>query len=252
MWCSRTGRWPRPSPARGAPGFSSNFRSDAMTEPAQAIRLDIPRPTPEVVKGFQGLATTAISDVIGLSSVMRYFIHPLWPDMPRIAGPAFTVRTPHHDNLMLHAAIYRAEPGDVIVVEAGDEEMAVAGGNVCAVAQRHGVAGFVVDGVIRDVAEARANGFPIFARGVSPIPGAKDGPGEINGTITCGGIKVHPGDVVVADEEGIVVVPRAEAGEVLKKAQAKAATDAAESLDVWERKHRARVESTLQAKGYVP
>src|SRR6266581_1069923 len=110
MWCSRTGRWPPPSPARAAPGFSSNSRSDAMTEPAQAIRLDIPRPTPEVVKGFQGLATTAISDVIGLSSVMRYFIHPLWPDMPRIAGPAFTVRTPHHDNLMLHAAIYRAEP----------------------------------------------------------------------------------------------------------------------------------------------
>src|SRR5258708_40091722 len=103
-----------------------------MPEPAQAIRLDIPRPTPEVVKGFQGLATTAISDVIGLSSVMRYFIHPLWPDMPRIAGPAFTVRTPHHDNLMLHAAIYRAEPGDVIVVEAGDDSMAVAGGHGCA------------------------------------------------------------------------------------------------------------------------
>jgi regulator of RNase E activity RraA len=153
---------------------------------------------------------------------------------------------------MLHAAIYRAEPGDVIVVEAGDDEMAVAGGNVCAVAQRRGMAGFVIDGVIRDLAESRANGFPLFARGVSPIPGAKDGPGEINGTITCGGIAVHPGDVIVADEEGIVVVPRAQAAEVLKKGDAKAAADAAETLDNWERKHRARVESTLQAKGYVP
>jgi len=217
-----------------------------------SIRLHIERPPRDFVEGLKTLSPTALADMLKLESVMRHLIRPLWPDMPRIAGPAFTVRTAKHDNLMLHAAIYRAEPGDVIVVEAGDEEMAVAGGNVCAVAQRHGVAGFVVDGVIRDVAEARANGFPIFARGVSPIPGAKDGPGEINGTITCGGIKVHPGDVVVADEEGIVVVPRAEAGEVLKKAQAKAATDAAESLDVWERKHRARVESTLQAKGYVP
>jgi 4-hydroxy-4-methyl-2-oxoglutarate aldolase len=217
-----------------------------------SIRLHIERPPRDFVEGLKTLSPTALADMLRLESVMRHLIRPLWPNMPRIAGPAFTVRTAKHDNLMLHAAIYRAEPGDVIVVEAGDEEMAVAGGNVCAVAQRHGVAGFVIDGVIRDVAEARANGFPIFARGVSPIPGAKDGPGEINGTITCGGATVHPGDVIVADEEGIVVVPRAEAGEVLKKAQSKAATDAAESLDEWERKHRARVESTLQAKGYVP
>lgn len=217
-----------------------------------SIRLHIERPPRDFVEGLKRLSPTALADMLRLESVMRHLIRPLWPDMPRIAGPAFTVRTAKHDNLMLHAAIYRAEPGDVIVVEAGDEEMAVAGGNVCAVAQRHGVAGFVIDGVIRDVAEARANGFPIFARGVSPIPGAKDGPGEINGTITCGGATVRPGDVIVADEEGIVVVPRAEAGEVLKKAQSKAATDAAESLDEWERKHRARVESTLQAKGYVP
>jgi regulator of RNase E activity RraA len=204
------------------------------------------------VAGLGKLSPTTLSDVLTFESVMRLGIRPLWPGMPRIAGPAFTVRTAKHDNLMLHAAIYRAEPGDVIVVEAGDDEMAVAGGNVCAVAQRRGMAGFVIDGVIRDLAESRANGFPLFARGVSPIPGAKDGPGEINGTITCGGIAVHPGDVIVADEEGIVVVPRAQAAEVLKKGDAKAAADAAETLDNWERKHRARVESTLQAKGYVP
>jgi regulator of RNase E activity RraA len=216
------------------------------------IRLHIERPPRELVAGLGKLSPTTLSDVLTFESVMRLGIRPLWPGMPRIAGPAFTVRTAKHDNLMLHAAIYRAEPGDVIVVEAGDDEMAVAGGNVCAVAQRRGMAGFVIDGVIRDLAESRANGFPLFARGVSPIPGAKDGPGEINGTITCGGIAVHPGDVIVADEEGIVVVPRAQAAEVLKKGDAKAAADAAETLDNWERKHRARVESTLQAKGYVP
>jgi 4-hydroxy-4-methyl-2-oxoglutarate aldolase len=222
-----------------------------MTEASQAIRLDIPRPAPELVKGFQELPTTAISDIIDLSSVMRYAIHALWPEISRIAGPAFTVRTAHHDNLMLHAAIYRAEPGDVIVVEAGDDAMAVAGGNVCAIAQKRGVAGFVVDGVIRDIGESRAGGFPLFARGRSPIPAAKEGPGEINHPIRCGGVVVHPGDIVVADEEGIVVVPLARAAEVLKKAQAKAEADAKLSLDAWEKNHRARVEATLKAKGYL-
>ncbi len=218
--------------------------------PPTSIRVAIERPTRQVIEGFRQLSPTAIADFLDLESVMRHSIRPLWPDMPRIAGPAFTVRTARHDNLMLHAAIYRAEPGDVIVVEAGDDEMAVAGGNVCAVAQRRGVAGFVVDGVVRDVAEARANGFPLFARGISPIPGGKDGPGEINGAITCAGVRVNPGDVVVGDGEGIVVVPRLRADELLAQAGAKAANDAAESLDEWERKHRARVESTLKARGY--
>jgi len=222
-----------------------------MTDNAAAIRLTIPRPAPEIVKGYQGLATTAIADIIDLSCVVRYAIHPLWTDIPRIAGPAFTVRTAHHDNLMLHAAIYRAEPGDVIVVEAGDDSMAVAGGNVCAIAQKRGVAGFVIDGVIRDIGESRANGFPLFARGRSPVPAAKEGPGEINHPIRCGGVVVNPGDVVVADDEGIVVIPLAKAEEVLKKAQAKADADAKQSLDAWEKNHRSKVDATLKAKGYI-
>ena len=223
-----------------------------MTQNASAIRTDISRPAAEVVRAFRALSPTTLADVLDLGCIMRIGINPLWPGIPRIAGPAFTVRTARHDNLMLHAAIYLAEPGDVIVVAAGDAEMAVAGGNVCAVAQRRGVVGFVIDGVIRDVAESRANAFPVFARGVSPIPGGKDGPGEINAPITCGGVRVTPGDVLVADEEGIVVVPGARAAEVLAKAQAKAAADAAETLDTWEKKHRARVEATLKAKGYRP
>ena len=218
---------------------------------AASIKLSIERPPQRVIEGFKGLATTALADFLTLESVMRGQIRPLWPDMPRVAGPAYTVRTPRHDNLMLHAAIYHAEPGDVIVVEAGDDEMAVAGGNVCAVARRRGVAGFVIDGVIRDVAESRAIGFPLFARGLSPIPGGKDGPGDIGVPITCGGVRVNPGDVVVADQEGIVVVARGRAEAILKDARAKAAKDAAESLDDWERRHRARVESTLRARGYL-
>ena len=174
------------------------------------------RPPKRLVAGFQDLPTTALAELLALDSVMRHVIRPLWTPMPRVAGPAYTVRTVKHDTLMLHAAIYHAEPGDVIVVQAGDDRMAVAGGNVCAVAQRRGVIGFVIDGVIRDVAEARGRGFPVFARGVSPIPAGQDGPGEIGGPITCGGVRVDPGDVVVADEDGIVVVARARAETVLK------------------------------------
>jgi regulator of RNase E activity RraA len=178
-------------------------------------------------------------------------IRPLWPGMPRVAGPAYTVRCPPGDNLMVHAAIYRAAPGNVIVVEAGDVDHAVAGGNVCAVAQRRGVAALVVDGVIRDVAEARERGFPVLARGVIPIPGAKDVLGALGGPVRIGGVEVRPGDVVVGDEEGVVVVPAARAAAVLEAARARADKDAATTLDAWETAHRARIEETLRQKGFT-
>lgn len=198
---------------------------------------------------FASLSPTTLADVLTRDRVMDIGIRPLWDGMPRVAGPAYPVRCPAGDNLMLHAAIYRAAPGSIIVVEAGDTDYAVAGGNVCAVAQRRGVAAFVVDGVIRDLAEARQNRFPVFARGVIPIPGAKDAVGVLNGPVRCGGVEVAPGDLVVADEEGIVAVPQARLEAVLKAAQARAAKDAAETLDTWERSHRARIDEILRAKG---
>lgn len=222
-----------------------------MKQGGASLKLTMERPPKRLVAGFQDVPTTALAEFLTVDSVMRHVIRPLWTPVPRLAGPAYTVRTVKHDTLMLHTAIYHAEPGDVIVVQAGDDRMAVAGGHVCAVAQRRGVAGLIVDGVIRDVAESRRLGFPVFARGASPIPGRQDGPGEIGGPVTCGGVRVNPGDVVVADEDGIVVVPRARAETVLKNARARAARDAAENLPDWERKHRARVENTLRAHGYL-
>src|SRR4029453_1575343 len=123
---------------------------------------------------FATLSPTSIADALTRDRVMDIGIRPLWPGMPRVAGPAYTVRCAPGDNLMLHAAIYRAAPGDVIVVEAGNVDYAVAGGNFGAVPQPRGGAAFVGDGAIRDVAEARERAFPILARGVIPIPGAKD------------------------------------------------------------------------------
>jgi 4-hydroxy-4-methyl-2-oxoglutarate aldolase len=100
-------------------------------------------------EAFGELSPTTLADVVGGDGVMGIGIRPLWPGMPRVVGPAFPVRCAAGDNLMLHAAIYRAAPGSVIVVEAGDVAYAVAGGNVCAVAQRRGIVACVVDGVIR-------------------------------------------------------------------------------------------------------
>jgi regulator of RNase E activity RraA len=199
---------------------------------------------------FARISPTTLADVLGREQVMDIGIRPLWQAMPRVAGPAYPVRCPPGDNLMLHAAIYRAAPGAVIVVEAGDCDYAVAGGNVCAVAQRRGIAAFVVDGAIRDLSETRENGFPVFARGVIPIPGAKDAIGVLNSPVRCGGVLVQPGDMVVADEEGIVVVPSGRAAEVLRAAEARAARDAAETLDAWEAAHRARIEQILRQKGF--
>jgi len=200
---------------------------------------------------FQHLSPTTLADELTRAQVMDLGIRPLWPMMPRVAGPAFPVRCAPGDNLMLHAAIYRATPGSVIVVEAGDVEYAVAGGNVCAVAQKRGIAAFVVDGVIRDLAETRERGFPVFARGVSPIPGAKHVIDVLNGPVRCGGVEIAPLDIVVADEEGIVVIPAAQAERVLKNAQARAAKDAVETLEGWEAAHQARIEAILRQKGFT-
>lgn len=223
--------------------------SEAAT--AFVIRTRIARPEPALVGGFRALSPTTLCDLLRRDSVMDRGIRPLWNEVPRVAGPAFTVRCAPGDNLLVHAAIHRAEPGDILVVEGRDTDFALSGGNVCAWAQRRGVSALVADGVVRDLAEVRERAFPVFARGVMPIPGGKEGPGEINGRVRCGGVDVRPGDIVVADEEGVVVVPLDRAAEVLAGAQAKAAADAAEDLESWGRKHRARTEALLREKGCI-
>ena len=220
-----------------------------MTDDLRPLSATIDRPSADLIKGYAALSPNEICDVGELSWVMRYELRPLWPSPPRIAGPAFTIRTGKHDNLMFHSSIYLAQPGDVIVVEAGDDEMAVAGGNVCAIAQRNGIAGLVVDGVIRDVVESREKSFPVYGRGVSPIPAKRVGDGAMNVQVRCGGVIVNPGDIVVADEEGIVVIPKARAAETLKRAQDRVAADSKLSLDDWMKRHRTGVETALKARG---
>src|SRR5262249_49588768 len=147
---------------------------------------------------FAELSPTTLADVLSRDRVMDRGIRPIWTPMSRVAGPAYPVRCPPGDNLMAYAAVYRAPPGSIVVVEAGDVDYAVFGGNVSAVAQRQGIAAFVVDGVVRDVAEIRALGFPVFARGVMPIAGHKAKIDILDGPIRCGGVDVAPRDILVA------------------------------------------------------
>ena len=171
------------------------------------------------------------------------------PAMPRCCAQAHTL-PPAIAQLESPAAHTITEPaGVVIVCAAGDSNWAMAGGNVCAHAQQRGIAGFVVDGVIRDLAETRERGFPVFARGVIPIPGVRKVKGLIDVPVVCGGVTVAPGDVVVADEEGIVVLPKGQAEALLAQAAQRAEKDEKTSLEDWVKAHKARVDEAVLRLG---
>ena len=198
---------------------------------------------------FAKISPCTFDEVVTRDRVMDPTLRPLWEPMPRLAGPAYPVACPAGDNLMLHVAIHRAPAGSVIVCAAGDSNWAMAGGNVCAYAQQRGIAGFVVDGVIRDLAETRKNRFPVFGRGVIPIPGVRKTAGLINVSVVCGGVTVAPGDVVIADEEGIVVLPKAQAADLLAKAQARAKKEEETSLEQWVKNHKERIDEAVKTLG---
>ena len=198
---------------------------------------------------FARISPCTFAEVVTRDRIMDPAIRPLWQPMPRVAGPAYPVACPAGDNLMLHVAIHRAPAGSVIVCAAGDSNWAMAGGNVCAYAQQRGIAGFVIDGVIRDIAETRKNGFPVFGRGVIPIPGVRKTPGLIDVAVVCGGVTVAPGDVVIADEEGIVVLPKAHAADMLTKAQARAKKEEETTLEQWVRNHKERIDEAVKTLG---
>ena len=196
---------------------------------------------------FSLLAPTDYAGPLKRENFMDFEIKALWQPIPRISGPAYTVKMAPGDNLMLHVAVYTAPVGSIIVANSGSLDFAVAGGNVCAIAQKRGIAGFVIDGLIRDIKEVRETKFPVFARGVIPMPGIKKEVLPMNEPITCGGITVNPGDIIVADEEGVVVIPKNEAEDIYTKAKDKTDKEANMSLEEWEANHRKIVEKHLNA-----
>lgn len=142
-------------------------------------------------------------------------------DEIRIAGPALTVKLPGDDGSALVRAIAGAKAGQILVVDRdGDDRHACWGAVLTAAAQAMGIAGIVIDGFVTDVSAIRASGLPVWCRGRSPVTTKPRGGGEIGGTIRCGGVAVHAGDVVLADENGVVVLPPAEARRIAGQALA--------------------------------
>lgn len=182
----------------------------------------------QVITGLSAFDTPAISDLMNRLYTMEPKIHNVTADDLRLAGPACTVKLFPGDNLMVHKALDIARPGDVIVIDAHRSEMTAVLGDLISTKARHrGIAGFVVDGLVRDVDAIRAMGdFPVFARGVTPIGPLHRGPGEINYPVSAGGIVVSPGDVVVGDLNGVVVIPAEIAESLLQRLQDQSAAEA--------------------------
>lgn len=178
----------------------------------------LPAPTrlsDDIVSRFQGLASPNVADAMGRFNFMDPGIQPR-SGLP-LCGLAVTVNCRPADNLMVHKALQIAEAGDIIVVNTcGNTTSAVFGELMCHVAVAKRLGGIIVDGAIRDVDGITRLAFPSFSRTVSPGGCDKDGPGELNVPISCGGTVVMPGDIVVGDLDGVAVVPRARAADVLE------------------------------------
>jgi 4-hydroxy-4-methyl-2-oxoglutarate aldolase len=187
----------------------------------------IRRPNPEIVAALSQLGTATVHEAQGRSGALAHTIRPIYPGM-KCCGPACTVRSHGGDNLMLHKAICVAQPGDVIIHDGEDWlESNVWGEVMTTGALARGVAGLVTSGVVRDIAAIRAKGFAVFAQGISMKWCVKSALGTINHPIIVAGVLVNPGDLVIGDDDGVVIVPLDRAEEVLRLAQARAAQERA-------------------------
>ncbi|MFC4600907.1 RraA family protein [Cohnella hongkongensis] len=188
-----------------------------MSQQGFRIFMARKRPTADLLTRYKEVVTPHISDNMSRLHAVAAGLSPRHR-AGRLAGAALTVKTRPGDNLLVHKAIDMALPGDVVVVDAGgDVTNAIVGEIMLRLAQSKGVAGFVIDGAIRDAAAFAAGDFPVYARGVTHRGPYKDGPGEINVPISVGGMLVRPGDIIVGDEDGVAVVPLDEAEELLER-----------------------------------
>ena len=185
--------------------------------PGFMIRRTVDRLPPEVAEGLAEFESTDISDVLNRMYAMRADIRNMVNDA-ELCGPVCTVKTYPGDNLMVHKVLDIARPGDIVVIDAsGSMSAAVIGDMISNKARHRGIAGFIVDGLVRDLAGLQECGMPIYARGITPFGPLHRGPGEVNYAVCCGGIVVHPGDIVRADSSGIAVIPRDAAESTLQR-----------------------------------
>lgn len=179
-----------------------------MNKASFIIRETWSRPDPSVTELFRGVPTALIADALGHGfGVLDHDIRPVW-NAPSFVGPALPVQTAPHDILAVHVAAKFAQPGDVVVIATGRSmNAAVLGGMTTTLLRSAGIVAAVTDGVVRDLAEVEANGLPVYAAGVSPGIPFKNGPGRIGLAVSVGHVAIEPGDIVVGDRDGVVVVP---------------------------------------------
>lgn len=179
-------------------------------------------PDPEIMKEFKTIPASNTCDVMGRNAAMNPRIRLVSsPKDQMMVGPALTVKARGGDNLALHAALNMAQEGDVLVVSNEEEDSRALMGEIMMAYLRYTkkVAGIVLDGPIRDIDEIGKWDFPVYATGTTPGGPYKEGPGEVNVPISCGGISVNPGDIILADPDGVIVIPRKDAPQILADAK---------------------------------
>jgi 4-hydroxy-4-methyl-2-oxoglutarate aldolase len=208
--------------------------------PLMTIRRGFPRPKAKDLAAFAGAQTGPVVDALGGHGALDYRIKPLAPIKSTLVGVAVTCEAGPADNLALFGAIDVAKPGDIIVAATDAYTgTAITGDLVIGMARNKGVAGFVTDGMVRDVAGILAVGLPVYCAGVTPNSPARNGPARVGLPIILGGVTVESGDIIVGDGDGVVIVPRAKIATVIANLQ-----------DV--RKAEAALESKVKAGLEVP
>ena len=216
------------------------------------IIRDFDRVSPDLVKQAEGFQAAILADVAGRRGAMHGRIQALRPRM-KVAGPAFTVEVRPGDNLMIHAAIAMAKPGDVLVIDGkADQTSALMGTIMMTACRQLGIAGVVMDGAVRDSLEIDEMDFPVFSVGTNPNGPTKNIGGRIGHPISCGGVSVRAGDFILADADGVVVVEREQLAALIPIAHKKVEDEAKRISQIKEGKTAASwLESSLRTAGVL-
>jgi 4-hydroxy-4-methyl-2-oxoglutarate aldolase len=186
--------------------------------PLLTIRRSFPRPRPEELAAFAGVPTGYVVDALGGRGALDYRIKPLTPASTVMVGTAVTCHCGPADNLALFAALDVAEAGDILIAATdGFTATSVTGDLLLGMAKNRGVRGLVTDGLVRDIAGIAAVGLPVYCAGVTPNSPVRNGPGTIGLPVVMGGATIESGDLIIGDNDGIVVIPRAQVGAVLNR-----------------------------------
>lgn len=217
------------------------------------IRRDFERVSPDVVRKASRFAASILADVAGRRGTVDGRIRPL-STATRLAGPAFTIEIRPGDNLMIHAAMAMAKPGDILVVDGkADRTCALMGSIMLNACKKLGLGGVVLDAAHRDTEELLVLGFPVYSVGANPNGPTKYVPGRINWPISCGGVAVCPGDLVVGDADGVVIIEREKAESMLELAAKKVADEQQRIADILSGKgiRPKWLEASLRAAGVL-